>query len=353
MNEWDRIVQIASRFLLEEGESGFPEAAHTLSFPAAQGFDVQEDTQTDAVFARALIAEALVDLRDGSAAIGALLDREVEWLLDARQRQPPGGWKYFRSLRELPPDADDLGQIMRVLLLAGRQEDARIHCEMPLQVLLRDGMHADGSFETWIVPRENRSPEQNAQAHWIDVAWGRGADTEVMANLLYALHLYDANRFADVIAKGTSVIAARAEADGSFRSTWYHGPHYGTYVVARLLAACEPHSPALAAAIRFTIDAMTAEAWGDPLNTALALLTLGTVPEPSADVIRCAGEGCRALSAATLSGTFAMPYPFIRMDLGRPSGIIHQTLTWSSGTITAAFVARAAKRWGELTFHSQ
>src|SRR6185369_3155358 len=110
-----------------------------------------------------------------------------EYLIESRQRSGIGGWKYFPELRELPPDADDLAQIMHVLHRWGRRDAIDAYCTRPLEVVLNDNSHPDGSFETWIVPKSNRSGDEDLQERWIEMAWGSGPDAEVMANLLYAL----------------------------------------------------------------------------------------------------------------------------------------------------------------------
>ena len=317
----------ALAFLLEESRTDFREAAHTLPFPRNQGFLVDRDFQTGDVFARALIADALLDARE-EPGVAEVLDREINYLVDSRVRDGVGGWKYFPELRELPPDADDLAQVMQVLLRSGRRDDARRYCERPLEVLFRDNAHPDGSFETWIVPRQNRSFDEELQTKWIEVAWGYGPDPEVMANLLYALSLYDKERFRDEIARGIAFIESRQDASGAWLSTWYHGPFYGTCVVLRLLAACAPKSPAIERAVSFLRNAERNEGgWGDPLSSALAIMALTSV-------------GVQPANRTTIRSVDE-PVPFIRMELGRMTGQSWQTLTYASRCITAAFVLKA------------
>jgi len=322
--DWNGIAQNALELLVDEANASFREAAHTVAFPRAQGFLVDEDEQTGDVFARAIIADALLDAARAGFRVAALIDCEVDHLIDSRLESGVGGWKYFPNLRELPPDADDLAQVMQVLIRAGRRDAVERHCERAIEVLLRDNMHADGSFETWIVPGANCSFDEELQQQWIDRAWGRGADSEVTANLLYALALYDRDRFRNEIARGCEFIESRQEPSGAWSSTWYHGPYYGTYVAVRLLAACAPQSQAIERARRF-LDAAQPQ---DALSTALALLAATAM---SANV---------AIDARPLASI--EPVPFIRMELGRPTGRPWQTLTYSSTCVTAAFVLKAA-----------
>lgn len=64
---------------------------------------------------------------------------------------------------------------------------------------------------------------------------GKGTDVEVVANFLYALFLYNAEKYSDTIKKGIDYIISQQKDDGFWDSRWYYGNYYGTYVVLRLL----------------------------------------------------------------------------------------------------------------------
>ena len=151
----------------------------------------------------------------------------------------------------------------------------------PLNVLLRDNAYPDGSIETWIVPRSGRTSVQERQAFFNETRWGVGPDSEVMANLLYGLHLYDSSRFQGTIRSGITFLLDRQDASGSWASRWYIGPYYGTYVVLRLLEATGDTVTEARRALAFLLESQRADGgWGlsgadsDPLCTALALLAL-------------------------------------------------------------------------------
>ena len=193
---FDELARPALVHLIGEWRHGFPEAAHVIPFPLAQGFTDARELHRGDVFPRALIAEALAAAdRLAGGQLAPLVSAEADYLLAQRRRQGVGGWSYFPTLPELPPDADDLAQVMQVFLCAGRREWLASFCEAPLRVLLADQRRADGSFETWILPADDRSEEEELQARWVSRAWGAGADPEVVANLHYALTLYDRERF--------------------------------------------------------------------------------------------------------------------------------------------------------------
>jgi squalene-hopene/tetraprenyl-beta-curcumene cyclase len=349
----DRIARLALDRLLESSEDGFAEARHTLAFPRDQGFAVEDDEQTGDVFARATVADALCDVRHlAPDRVDPVLDREVAHLLACRDRDGVGGWRYFPALRELPPDADDLAQAMQVLLRCGRRDEVAANCERAIAAVLGDA-HEDGGFETWILPAEDASAARQLERHWVAIAWGSGADVEVVANLLFALVLYDPERFADAIARGARFVLSRQRSDGSWPSTWYHGPFYGTYVCTRLLATVAPEAEALSRAASFLASHAAGAHWGvaaeaDPLSTSLALLALAYVAHAGGSVTLDASTVPAALGLLERAAAAPPPIPFIRMELGRPTGRPWAVLSYGSATVTAAYVAKAATAWARM-----
>ncbi len=214
-----------------------------MVFAAEQGFTARRETQAGDVFARALIADSLCDAKAlAGSPLEGWIAYEADYLLSTRRPGPMDGWSYFPDLPELPPDADDLAQVMQVLLRSGRRDDVTATCEPALRVLLTDGAHPDGSFETWIIPAAGRTTEQQRQAEFVRLAWGRGPDSEVMANLLYALALYDPARFQDAFwprAAGTSRPGRTRTAVG--RAPGMKGPSTGfTSACACWMPSCRP-----------------------------------------------------------------------------------------------------------------
>ena len=346
---WKKIALQSLAFIVKQWKLGFGELCHIMRFPHAMGHTAKGEFQHGDTFQRAVIADILYDV---NALVGSQLDSmiayEVEYLLGKRCADSTGGWRYFPDLPELAPDADDLAQIMQVLLKCGRMDLLMEHCETPLSVLLRDNMHDDGSFETWIIPTVNRSSDQERQVAWAKNAWGIGADCEVMANLLYALARYDADRFQDVIEQGVDFIEAAQEDDGSWTSTWYHGPFYGIYVCLRLLAKARPNSPAIRTGVAFLRRTQHSDGgWGldetsDALSTALALLGLATVWEATDEQARAAF----AYLTASMEGENGWQgAALIRMDTGRATGDFQRVVSYGSRTITTAYVLHAAAVW--------
>jgi len=357
-SEWQQLAWDGLNFIIKQWQLGFGEARHIMVFAQEQGFSSSQEYQYGDVFQRALIADALCDVDEQlGGLLQPLLKEEVNYLLNCQRTTGIGGWSYFPDLPELSPDADDLAQIMQVLFRLGHGAEIVKFCETPLKFLLEDCAYPDGSFETWIIPQNQRTPEQENQAKWAKEAWGTGPDTDVIANLVYALWLYDSQRFSDQIKQGITYLESQQQADGSWLSSWYHGPYYGTYVCLRLLAATKPDSPAISRASNFLKTQQHSDGgWGltedsDSLSTALSLLGLATVAKLGGS------EENNNLATPALSFLQSCQQPdkawencqFIRMEVGRASGQVYQILSYGSRTITSTFVMKAANAWHQLS----
>lgn len=349
--EWQRLAWRALDFLLGEWPAGFREAAHSMVFPHFLGFTGDHERHHGDVFQRAIIADALCDAdRPLAGSLRPAVRREVMYLVDRRLRRGVGGWSYFPTLPELPPDADDLGQVIQLLVRSGHAPLVDEHAAAPLRVLFRDCMHADGSFETWIIPARDRSVEQERQLDAAREKWGTGPDAEVMANLLYALLLYDAPRFAKECRAGAEYIERCQQRDGSWSCRWYFGPYYGTYVCARFLRALESQVASVARAADFLRATQRPDgSWsqpsscaGDALSTALALIGLATAQ--SADGVDSEDTG-RATRARAWLEEDADGDRWPGCSFIRPSKL-H---SYGSHTITTAYVMKAALAWDRVT----
>jgi squalene-hopene/tetraprenyl-beta-curcumene cyclase len=362
------------RWLLGQWRLGLREAAHVMLFPPEAGF-TGPDVQLGDVFARALVAGSLLDAdphADGQ--LQPCIDREARYLAAAR-RAEPGLWSYFPALPELPPDADDAAEVLRVLFRHGAagelvpparaavpQEEIRA-C---LELAFGDCAHPDGSFETWLVPR-GQGGAAARQREYVRRFWGEGPDVEVMANLLDVAAAFDPVTYEGPVRRGTSFVLAAQDDDGSWPATWYHGRLYAAYACCRLLAgpagappdATEQTATGQAALSRCAgfiearVDgdggwAADADRDPDPVSTALALLALAEIRRADVTVPPALAErGLRRL-ARWQDPDGGMPAaPFIQMQLGRTGELAAQTLSYGSRTVTAALALRAATAWTE------
>jgi hypothetical protein len=346
--DWSPCSWSALKYLLNEWRRGFGEARHVMRFPRAKGFQVQRANQCGDVFQRALIADTFLDADAHlNGVLRDVIAYEVRYLLQSRRHDGIGGWAYFPELLELAPDADDLAQIVQVLRRTGHDAELEATCELPLRALL-DQAYPEGSFETWIIPAQDRSELQERQAWFAKNCWGTGPDVDVIANLLYALNLWDPERFRDPIARGLSYLESQQQGDGSWVSTWYHGPYYGVFVCLRALFTNRPESAAIPRAIEFLQDTQNADGgWGsddmsDALSTALALCALSFFDLVKVQALRdMAVRALRYLESTQEKDGGWPKSPFIKMDMGRASGKIIHTLTYGSRTITTNFVLKA------------
>ena len=321
-----------------------------MIFPHLLGFSGDRERHDGDVFQRAIVADALCDADEALAgALRPLIQREVTYLVDCRLRRGVGGWSYFPTLPELPPDADDLGQVIQVLVRSGHTPLADAHAAAPLRVLFRDCMHEDGSFETWIIPARDRTAAQERQLAAARKHWGTGPDAEVMANLLHALMLFDAPRFATECHRGAQFIERCQQPDGSWSCRWYFGPYYGTYACSRFLRALRPHTDSVARAAAFIRGCQRSDgSWsqptgnvGDALSTALALLALA-IAQPARGVEQ--QDAMRARQARTWLEENADGDSWPSCSFIRPSAL-H---SYGSRTITTAYVMKAALAWDRI-----
>jgi uncharacterized ParB-like nuclease family protein len=324
--------------LEEERSCGYSQASHWIKHK--DEITGRAGMLRGDIFARAIIADALCDARDaGLVEASAVLAAECAHFIEQRQRSGIGGWVYFPGLPGLPPDADDLAQVMQVLVRCRRIADILAFVEPPLSTLLSDCRHPNGAIDTWIIPRHNRNVEQQIQAAYIAKVWGDTHDVEVIANLLYAIALYDLKRFERIVREGAIYIRDRQQTAGNWTATWYAGPFYGTFACVRLLAFVGDYEP-LSRARAFLLDGQLHDGgWGngepsDQLSTALAICALlalagGTVME--ADVLPAARRGGEFLFATTACDDWRAPR-FLHRDT---------RVGYASSAITAAYALKA------------
>jgi squalene-hopene/tetraprenyl-beta-curcumene cyclase len=345
------LAGVAMRHIDRERARGFPDAQHRMVFRHRKGFSGATELQIGDVFTRAIIADALCDARDiGGEALSEALAAECSHLVERRRRSGCGGWSYFPELPELPADIDDLAEIMQVLIRCGRVRELQAYVEPPLSTVLRDGLRPNGAVATWIIPRDHRSDLDARQARRVETLWGDTDDAEVVANLLFALALYDRGRFDEVLNRGWRYLEDQQSAGGSWQSTWYVGPYYGTYVCMRALAASGGEG-ALARARTFLLDSQRRDGgWGEgrvccQLATALALCALCVVAQRLGVAVidrEPVDRGLQALTGALVVRQGWDAPPFMRIDVGRAGGRAGPERLFGSSAITAAYVLKAA-----------
>jgi len=286
------------------------------------------------------------------------LDRARQDLLDLRR---PGEvvWSYFPSLPDLPADLDDTAQA--ILALAPSEHTlVREAVAKASRVLQAELARYDGLAQTWLPDCAAIMADAVRQRNAVERHWGRGVDTDVIANGLYAL--FEVGNGSDPAINLTAQIRsalnwliAHRDPAGFWQSTWYVGPYYGTWIVCRTLRVYgmfshHAHESALetVAWIRgqqradggFTGNG----ARSDALSTALALLAAF---ECCPDLDRQSHWVERATAflwlAQSLNGSWAAA-PWIQMQLNRAtasSKLEKSVITHGSRDATTAFALMA------------
>jgi ectoine hydroxylase-related dioxygenase (phytanoyl-CoA dioxygenase family) len=350
LNKWQQLAIDGMVFLLQQSSDGFAEAHHKMQFPAAQGFTSGVSWHEGDVFQRALIADTLCDCNVWmNGQLTPVIADEIDYLLGCCRKDDIGGWAYFPHLPELPADTDDLAQVMQLLIHTGNTDMLQQYCKTPLHVLLANQCYPDGGIGSWILPKEPQTPLQAMQQQWAATAWGDGADPEVVANMLYTLQLYDREKYAEIISKGTQYLLRKMNPAGYWDSTWYFGPYYGTFVCLRAILQTDAAIDLTTIYTFIKRSRLEHGGWGlngtaDPLQTSLALLCLyhiyksGQIPVD----YDCLDETSAYFTRIKNNEEPFSDCPFIKMSLGRTSGQITQVIEFGSHTMAISYITKAA-----------
>ncbi len=199
------------------------------------------------------------------------------------------GWRYFEDFKPLPPDSDDLAQILKVACLWGSTDQISMVIE-ELQILSKN-IRDNGSINTWLL-------SDPAESDFTSKFWGRGyggtEDSEVVANVVTALSMLSKlNQMALIVFKERlndilEFLISKQEPEGFWKSTWYFGPYYGTYHCLRAINGGHQLKRVNDKSIRFLSSIGAKGDYGDSLSTALAISSgsiLGMSLEKSVSVL--------------------------------------------------------------------
>ena len=346
---WHSLFKKGIEHLIAEKEADFVNTKHCMPF-TKEVFQVAEELQVATIFQRALLVDTLIEAQEQyPIPLHESIVSELSYLASSKREGGIGAWSYFPDLKELPPDVDDLAQVLQVFCKFYPKETFKDLFELPIETILRDQANQDLGWETWILPKDNLTQEQQLQYEWIHKAWGTGSDVDVVANFLYALQLYDKERFEEDLQKGLQFLYNKQQ-QGAWESTWYHGLYYGTFVSIRAICLAKGDHQVIASALDFLIRSRQEDGgWSlpeqpsDSLQTALALLGLAIASRYLERTINSEwlAKSLHFLAHQYQENTGWESCPFIKMPMGRPIGFVHTILTYESAPITTNFVSKA------------
>lgn len=214
----------------------YADLKHIMYLGSIEGFENDTDIHSSDTFQRALLNDCLFDITQ-SFPINAkdFFQKENQYLVERQNNDSIGAWSYFPTVQEIAADIDDLGQIMQQFIRTGNTELINKYCIKAIETAILDRTTANGGIETWIIPKENLTEKQVKQDLFNSTKWGKGPDVEVVANFIYALTLFDAEKYKSTISNAINYIISEQKEQGYWESRWYYGRFYGTYVCLRLL----------------------------------------------------------------------------------------------------------------------
>jgi squalene-hopene/tetraprenyl-beta-curcumene cyclase len=319
--------------LLAEQREGFHEAVHNLRFPRVNH---QYEVHPASLSFRAVALDAMLDARDAGFGVPeTMLSFEALKILQSKHRLVRGGWSYIPEVPELPPDADDNGQVIQVLWRLGGCALAA-SCDEPIRMSL-DAMDPSGGVVTWIIDPRGDTHADEAVRAYLSVMGGWGIHPEVVANFAYGLCLLDRVRFAGPLQNIAAYLERAQNSDGSWTSKWYDGPYYGTFRAAAVLRRVRPSSFSMDRARTFILTRQRHDgSWGEPLSSplssAFALLALDELDLTSEPAFERGIEHLKAMQHRTGRWPACRWIRFPTVD---------GEVAYGSETITTAFCLKA------------
>lgn len=230
------VVKKGLNFISQQFSENYSELQHFMWLSNKEGFENETSLHFSDTFQRAMLNDCLLDISDkNSLNIFNFFKEENQYFLERTNKDEIGAWSYFPTVKEIAADIDDLGQIMQQFLRSNQSNLISEFCEKAIHIALQERSAKNGGIETWIIPTKKLNKAQKIQEEFNSTKWGKGPDVEVVANFLYALFLYDFEKYKNGIKKGISYILKEQKTEGFWESRWYYGNFYGTYVCLRLL----------------------------------------------------------------------------------------------------------------------
>ncbi|HFK5529194.1 TPA: prenyltransferase/squalene oxidase repeat-containing protein [Elizabethkingia anophelis] len=229
------VIKEGIGFIKKDYLRDYAELKHVMFLGEIEDFENQNNIHISDTFQRTLLNDCICDITNLLKIDSkGYLQKEIEYILGRRNHDSIGGWSYFPTVKEIAVDIDDLGQIMQFFIKTGKEDLIHNHCLNAIRIAIEDRVNTEGGIETWIIPNYNLSELQKKQDYFNRSKWGKGPDVEVVANFAYALQLFSPLEYSEVIKNAVEYIASNQEDDGTWKSRWYFGSFYGTFICLRL-----------------------------------------------------------------------------------------------------------------------
>lgn len=271
-------------FIRKDYENNYAELKHYMYLSNLEGFQNTNQVHVSDTFQRAILNDCLLVVNQKFKLDNdSFFEKESAYIMNRINHDEIGGWSYFPTVPEISADIDDLGQIIQFFYNTANEKLIKDNCLLPIHLIITERACLQGGYETWILPREQKSNKQIKQEYFNATKWGKGPDVEVVANFAYALEIFDSKTYINSINRSLSFISAMQEEEGYWKSRWYYGQYYGTYVCLRLLNKYpNKYSKNNKIALEFILTnqnedggfALAKNLSSDPLSTAFAILCL-------------------------------------------------------------------------------
>lgn len=227
-------------FIAKKFSENYAELQHFMYLSNKEGFENEQQIHYSDTFQRAMLNDCLLQISEKlNLKTDDFFREENLYILEKINKDEIGGWSYFPTVQEIAADIDDLGQIMQQFILTKNREWVDVYCLNATNTAIEDRTTENGGIETWIIPKKLKNEKQIKQDFFNTTKWGKGPDVEVVANFLYALFLYNAEKYTGTLKKGIDYLVSEQKKEGFWESRWYYGDYYGKYVCIRLLT-CFP-----------------------------------------------------------------------------------------------------------------
>lgn len=217
------------------GYTKFLETNHYMNFHKEDGYQ-GEPEQVGSVFGKTFLINLLTEISSDAM----MQQMKEEWkgeIFTYRTKWFRFGWCYFPQLIELAPDVDTLSEIMRLFYNSSNDEVLEDYLLQCIQFVNDNCTKEDGSINTWMISEKNRNNIEEKAKKIADQKWKIRQDTEVTANYLYSLSFYKnkVKNYNKIVERGYAYILSKRSENGLWKSSWYNGDLYGTYVCMRFL----------------------------------------------------------------------------------------------------------------------